>query len=94
MRDRIGCKVRSIELNLMQRCAAHLASATDLEGVPYARHESLPVCTGKTGRDRWHRSEESPRILTAWEYTSVPVSEVANKEEKCRFPGLQKMVMM
>ena len=31
VRDRIGCKVRSIELNLMQRCAAHLASATDLE---------------------------------------------------------------
>jgi 6-phosphofructokinase 1 len=26
----IGCKVRSIELNLPQRCAAHLASATDL----------------------------------------------------------------
>lgn len=26
----LGCKVRSIELNLPQRCAAHLASATDL----------------------------------------------------------------
>ena len=26
----IGCKVRSIELNLPQRCAAHLASKTDL----------------------------------------------------------------
>ena len=26
----IGCKVRSIELNLPQRCAAHLASGTDL----------------------------------------------------------------
>lgn len=26
----IGCKVRSIELNLPQRCAAHLASETDL----------------------------------------------------------------
>ncbi len=26
----IGCKVRSIELNLPQRCAAHLASAQDL----------------------------------------------------------------
>ena len=28
VRDKIGCKVRSIELNLMQRCAAHIASAT------------------------------------------------------------------
>lgn len=26
----IGCKVRSIELNLPQRCAAHMASATDI----------------------------------------------------------------
>ncbi len=26
----LGCKVRSIELNLPQRCAAHIASATDL----------------------------------------------------------------
>ena len=26
----IGCKVRSIELNLPQRCAAHIASATDI----------------------------------------------------------------
>ncbi len=26
----LGCKVRSIELNLPQRCASHLASATDL----------------------------------------------------------------
>lgn len=29
--DKIGCKVRSIELNVMQRCASHLASLTDLE---------------------------------------------------------------
>ncbi|MEG2394570.1 MAG: diphosphate--fructose-6-phosphate 1-phosphotransferase, partial [Ruthenibacterium sp.] len=28
---RIGCKVRSIELNLMQRCAAHLGSLADIE---------------------------------------------------------------
>ena len=30
VKERIGCKVRSIELNLMQRCASHLASANDL----------------------------------------------------------------
>ncbi len=28
---KIGCKVRSIELNVMQRCASHLASKVDLE---------------------------------------------------------------
>ena len=31
VKARFGCKVRSIELNLPQRCASHLASKTDLE---------------------------------------------------------------
>lgn len=30
VKEKIGCKVRSIELTLMQRCASHLASANDL----------------------------------------------------------------
>ncbi len=30
VKEKIGCKVRSIELNLPQRCAAHLASLTDI----------------------------------------------------------------
>ena len=31
VREKFGCKVRSVELNLPQRCAAHLASAQDIE---------------------------------------------------------------
>ncbi len=31
VKNEIGCKVRSVELNLPQRCAAHLASLTDLK---------------------------------------------------------------
>lgn len=31
VRREIGCKVRSIELNLMQRCASHIASKTDIQ---------------------------------------------------------------
>ncbi len=30
VKERIGCKVRSVELSLPQRCAAHLASETDI----------------------------------------------------------------
>lgn len=30
VKEKIGCKVRSIELNILQRCSAHLASACDL----------------------------------------------------------------
>lgn len=31
VKDRINVKVRSVEINVLQRCAAHLASATDIE---------------------------------------------------------------
>ena len=31
VKDAIGCKVRSVELNISQRCAAHIASATDID---------------------------------------------------------------
>lgn len=31
VKDRINVKVRSVEVNVLQRCAAHLASATDIE---------------------------------------------------------------
>ena len=47
-----GCKVRSIELNLPQRCAAHLASATDLEesvaiGRAAVKYASLEGASGE-----------------------------------------------
>ncbi len=29
--EKIGCKVRSIELNVMQRCSSHIASAEDID---------------------------------------------------------------
>lgn len=31
IKEKIGCKVRAVELSLMQRCASHIASATDIE---------------------------------------------------------------
>ena len=31
VKDKLGCKVRSVELNLPQRCAAHIASLCDIE---------------------------------------------------------------
>lgn len=30
VKEKIGCKVRSVELNISQRCAAHIASGTDI----------------------------------------------------------------
>ena len=50
VKEKIGCKVRSIELNLPQRCASHIASATDISesvGVGFAAVRAATA--GKTG---------------------------------------------
>jgi 6-phosphofructokinase 1 len=87
VRDRIGCKVRSIELNLMQRCAAHLASATDLEE---SRMLGMKAC--QCALEKQGGQMASIRRISAdpyrVEYTSVPVSEVANKEKKVPLPWI------
>ena len=50
VKERIGCKVRSIELNLPQRCAAHIASATDIvESISVGRAAVHFATFGKTG---------------------------------------------
>lgn len=48
--QQIGCKVRSIEVNLMQRCAAHLASQTDLDEAEAIGREAVKrAVQGATG---------------------------------------------
>ena len=49
VKTEIGCKVRSIELSLPQRCAAHIASLTDLrESVEVGRGGVLAAIAGAT----------------------------------------------
>lgn len=50
IKDRIGCKVRSIELNTPQRCAAHLSSLCDInESVAIGKSAVEYAVDGKTG---------------------------------------------
>lgn len=50
IKEKIGCKVRSIELNLPQRCASHVASKTDIdESVMVGRGAVFAAIDGKTG---------------------------------------------
>lgn len=50
IREHIGCKVRSLELSLPQRCAAHVASATDLaESVEVGRRAVAAALAGHSG---------------------------------------------
>lgn len=77
VKDRLGCKVRSIELNLPQRCAAHLASATDIsESVGVGKAAVNAAVEGKTGvMMTINRAEgESYSVY----YDSADISKIAN----------------
>jgi 6-phosphofructokinase 1 len=78
VKKELGCKVRSIELNLPQRCAAHISSATDIsESVRTGMAAVEFAVSGKSGEMmvavREEGAEYSIRI------SSSPVSEIANK---------------
>ena len=50
VKNRIGCKVRSVELSLTQRCASHIASLTDInESVTVGKGAVEAAVNGKTG---------------------------------------------
>lgn len=81
VRREIGCKVRSIELNLMQRCASHIASATDIQE---SRMLGMTACQlaleGKSGlMAAVERISDKPYQVR---FTGIPVSQVSNQEKK------------
>ncbi len=50
VKEKIGCKVRSVELNISQRCASHIASLTDIsESVKTGLSAVLYAVSGKSG---------------------------------------------
>ena len=70
VKEKIGCKVRSVELNLPQRCASHIASLTDIgESVMIGGAAVKAALVGSTGVMMTFERENSPeysvRIATA-----------------------------
>ncbi len=84
IRNEIGCKVRSIELNVMQRCASHMVSKTDMDESFRIGSEGVKTAmSGNTGKMMaFRRMSGQPYFCSV---TAVDVSEVANKEKK--FPS-------
>ena len=80
VKHKIGCKVRSIELNLMQRCSAHLASKTDLEESfsvgAFGTGQALDGVTGKMAVIR--RGEENGAYKAV--YDCEEIEKCANQE--------------
>ena len=77
-----GAKVRGIELSLLQRCGAHLASATDVREACGAGMEAVrQAVSGTTGK-----MVAFKRVYVDGQYTCefelLPLAEVANYEKK------------
>ena len=78
VRDRLGIKVRSVELNILQRCAAHIASETDLAEAETLGSVSVKAAAaGETGRVSAIVSRGDDAYAPS--YDTVPVCDVANK---------------
>lgn len=81
LKEQIGCKVRGIELSLMQRCAAHLASSTDVEE-SFLAGQTAVRCAVDGMTDfmvGFQRPESGPYKC---EIKLVPLGDVANTEKK------------
>lgn len=77
----IGCKVRSIELNTLQRSASHSSSLTDVEeAFCLGQHGLIAALNGETGvMVTLNRTSNSPYCVV---YGTVPIEKVANIEKK------------
>lgn len=77
-----GCKVRSIELNLPQRCASHCASLTDLtESAEAGRAGVDAALQGATGCMISIQRAENADTYRVY-YEPADVRKIANKERK------------
>ena len=83
------CKVRSIELNVLQRCAMHLASAVDLdESFEIGRYAVKTSMSGETGVMMvFNRIGNNPYTI---ECDFKDVSSIANQEQRIPVKWINK----
>ncbi len=78
----IGCKVRAIELNLLQRCAGHILSETDIrESQELGRRAVSLALEGENGCMSSLRRVSGPEDAYAVEYYAADIHEIANREK-------------
>ncbi len=77
VKEKIGCKVRSVELNILQRCASHIASKTDLdESVMVGCAAVNAAAGGTTGKMMTYvRASSDPYKV---ECSSEDIQKIAN----------------
>ena len=77
VKQQFGCKVRSVELNIMQRCASHLASATDIaESIRVGEAAVSCALKGKTAiMMAFARVSEDPYVV---DIAEIDITTAAN----------------
>ncbi len=80
VRERLGVKVRSVELNVSQRCSGMLMSATDLAEAEMAGRKGVAAALeGETGvMIAFRRAERGPY---GTDYVTVDVDQICNREK-------------
>lgn len=81
VKAKIGCKVRSVELNVSQRCASHIASKTDIdESLSIGAAAVRAAMAGQTGvMMAFVRKGDLPYIV---DIDFVDIQGIANVEKK------------
>ncbi len=82
LKEELGCKTRAIEFSLLQRCAAHWASKTDVEEAFTAGQKAVQYAVeGYTDyMVAYERAEKNGKY--SCNYILVNLSDVANTEKK------------
>ncbi|WMJ24375.1 diphosphate--fructose-6-phosphate 1-phosphotransferase [Paludicola sp. MB14-C6] len=75
---KVGCKVRSIELNVMQRCSSHLASKSDIDEATLIGEKAVEAAeNGESGITMvFQRTSNQPYQI---EIAATDVANIANK---------------
>ena len=82
VKEKTGAKVRGIELSLLQRCGAHLASQTDItESFTAGKKADEAAIAGETGYMVGFKRVMVDGKYTC-EYVLLPLTSVANFEKK------------
>lgn len=80
VRAEIGCKVRSIELNVMQRCSSHICSRTDIDEAEAIGSAGVRCAlNGETGKVMVFRRVNDMPYTVVIETTNA--SNIANNEK-------------
>lgn len=74
--EKLGVKVRSIELSILQRCASHIASKTDLEEASASGEYAVKLALKGETASMVAMKREEPYHIT---YHAAPIGDIANE---------------